>query len=420
MKCTGSISKGHTANLHNSRVIYKDADHTPAHIDPDRVKEDVFLVNLQLEEVYERAFGDALRDYNERQVTKRHPERQIVDYLKKVKDDKQLKPMYEFVIQVGNKDERPEKDVACEIYREWLSDFQERYGANFSIAQAIIHNDEATPHLHLEIVPTAHSKRGLAVQNSLTKAIKQAGHGDYKDMLEAWDSLLTARMEAHGLERVAGEKERQMGGVDINTYKRTMAALSETRSEVEKAREEVAEKSAERDAISVQIDQMEARLECVQGDLAAVESIEAAGLIELGKLAAGAGDGERESAAQAENRELRARLAAIESEGGELEGRVRKLERERDELGGRVQGLRDRLEGLRDRLASAWEGLETIAERVKTHAFAQVGRLKWVFDELGLTAYEGDCPLVARDYIGASEEPGRSWEPPAPSLGHGR
>ena len=159
MKCTGSISRGHTANLHNSRVIYKDADHTPAHIDPDRVKEDVFLVNLQLEEVYERAFGDALRDYNERQVTKRHPERQIVDYLKKVKDDKQLKPMYEFVIQVGNKDERPEKDVACEIYRDWLSDFQERYGANFSIAQAIIHNDEATPHLHLEIVPTAHSKR---------------------------------------------------------------------------------------------------------------------------------------------------------------------------------------------------------------------------------------------------------------------
>lgn len=511
MKCTGSISKGHTANLHNSRVIYKDADHTPAHIDPNRVKEDVFLVNLQLEEVYERAFGDALRDYNERQVAKRHPERQIADYLKKVEGDKQLKPMYEFVIQVGNKDERPEKNVACEIYAEWLADFQKRYGTNFAIAQAIIHNDEATSHLHLEIVPTAHSKRGLAVQNSLTKAIKQAGHGDYKDMLASWDALLTACMKAHGIERVAGDRERQMGGVDIHTYKRTMAALAETRGEVDKAREElgevtqmaeqkaedvrqlqavwlgakdlvadldrqVADLGKERDGIQVQIDQTreqqgqetaklqglrdevekkqaqaadlsdeilektaekvkisaevadfsekreaaEQRLEGVQGDLAEVEGIAGAGLLELGKLAKDEGTGERESAARSRNKELRAALAALESEGDGLESRVRKLEGDREELRERVRGLSDRLDGLRDRLAAAWEKLTDLAEQVKTHVFSQVGRLKWVFDELGVESYEGMSPLAERDYIGAAEELGRDWTPPAPSFHHGR
>lgn len=520
MKCTGSISKGHAANLHNSRVIYKDADHTPAHIDPDRVKEDVFLVNLQLKEVYERVFGDALRDYNERQVAKRHPERQIADYLKKVEGDKQLKPMYEFVIQVGNKDERPERNVACEIYEEWLADFQKRYGANFAVAQAIIHNDEATPHLHLEIVPTAHSKRGLAVQNSLTKAIKQAGHVDYKDMLATWDTLLTARMEAHGIERVAGDKERQMGGVDIHTYKRTMAALAETRGEVEKAREEltevtaaaekkaddvrqlqavwygakdlvadldkqVAEKTAERDAVSVQIDQMtskqgeergkltalqgevakkqalaadlssqilektaekvrisaevadfsekreaaEQRLESVRQDVREVESIAQAGLPELAKRAASAGDGERESAARSRNQELRAALAALESEGGELEGRVRSLEKERRGLEDENRGLRGRLAGLERRLDDLWTRLVAAAERAKDFIFEQVEGLKWVFDELGLESYEGMRPLADRDYsfdsemadaIGAASELGRGWEPSAPTFHYGR
>ena len=290
-------------------------------------------------------------------------------------------------------------------------------------------------------------------------------------MLEAWDSLLTARMEAHGLERVAGEKERQMGGVDIHTYKRTMAALSETRSEVEKARVEVAEKSAERDAISVQIDQMtarqveegaklcalqdevtekralagdlkteilvktaekvrisdqiadfsqkaesaERRLESVQGELGEVESIAQASLPELAKRAASAGAGERECAARSQNQALRARLAALEEEKRGLEDENR--------------GLRGRLEGLERRLDDLWARLVDAAETVKDFVFEQVGALKWVFDELGLESHEGMQPLAGRGYDLASEsrdmraasnELGRSWEPPAPSFHHGR
>lgn len=181
---------------------------------------------------------------------------------------------------------------------------------------------------------------------------------------------------------------------------------------------QIIEKTAEKVRISAEIsdfsekrDAAEQRLESVQGDLAAVESIEAAGILELGKLAQDDGAGERECAAQAENRALRARLEALESEGDGLESRVRSLEAEK-------RGLERKHRGLRGRLDDAWAELVDAAERVRDFVFEQVGALKWVFDALGLTAYEGMAPLADRGYdLGAADEPGREWEPPAPSHG---
>ena len=145
------------------------------------------------------------------------------------------------------------------------------------------------------------------------------------------------------------------------------------------------------------------RLECVQGELGEVESIAQAGLPELAKRAASAGDGGRESAARSQNQALRARLAALEEEGDGLAGRVRKLEGEKRGLEDENRGLRGRLEGLERRLDDLWARLVDAAEAVKDFVFEQVGVLKWVFDELGLTAYEGVAPLADRGHDLASE-----------------
>ena len=48
------------------------------------------------------------------------------------------------------------------------------------------------------------------------------------------------------------------------------------------------------------------------------------------------------------------------------------------------------------------------AERLRDFVFEQVGGLKWVFDALGLTAYEGMAPLAARGYDLESESRG-AW-----------
>ena len=221
---TGSIQKGRAASWHNRREGYLRDGKLPEHIDPERVADDVTLVDEPLEEVYQRLFGEARVAYNARQVERGHPERQVEDYLEKVKADKQLKTMYEFVVQVGNRDAHPDTDEATAMFREWLERMEERFGEHFAVKQAIVHNDEAVPHMHLEVVPVAESKRGLPLQNSLNKAVRQSGCADWCDMLAEWDKALDAVMAAHGIERVAGDRETQRGGVDIKTYKKQMRA----------------------------------------------------------------------------------------------------------------------------------------------------------------------------------------------------
>lgn len=263
------------------------------------------------------------------------------------------------------------------------------------------------------------------------------------------DKTADARAELAEVEGALAQKAEERDGIQVQidqckaNQAEEGAKLGALRAEVKEKQglaadlsSQIEKKTAEKVEIQAQISDFSEkasavaqRLECVQGDLAAVESIEAAGLVELGKLAAGAGDGGRESAARSQNQALRARLAALEGEGGELEGRVRKLEGERDELAERVRGLGSRLAGLSRRLDDAWRDLVDAAEKVKNFVFEQVDGLKWVFDALGLTAYEGMAPLAdrgydlaseSRDMQAASDELGRSWEPPAPSHGRAR
>ena len=344
MQYTGSISRGETAEKHNTRECYRDEEHTPENIDRSRTPENVTLVNRSLEDVYQERFGEALEAYNAQQVAKRPPERQIPDYLAKVREDKKLHPMYEFVVQVGNMDEHPDAETAKAVYREWLDGFRFKYGAQFAIKQAIIHMDEATPHMHVEVVPCAESKRGLAVQNSMNKAVKQAGFDDYKAMLAGWDEVLTEVMEKHGLERVAGDREKQMGGVDIETYKRSMA--------VQKATEAATE-----------------RLECLQqeegrvaGELEELEAqaLEPAGetvLESAGALIKTRGDGERESGLAEEIAGLRERIGVLESSNDRVRTRMVELERELPGLRERAARLGERLAAARDRVAEFLRGV---------------------------------------------------------------
>jgi hypothetical protein len=411
MQLTGSISRGKTAEKHNTRECYR--TRTPENINVRMTDENVILENRTLEDVYAERFGAAAEAYSARQVERGHPERQISDYLEKVREDKKLQPMYEFVVQVGNIDEQPDPATAVAIYREWLSEFTERYGGHFAVKQAIVHLDEATPHMHLEVVPVAESGRGLAVQNSMNKAVKQCGFSDYKAMLAGWDEVLTARMAAHGIERVAGDRERQMGGVDIDTYRRTMrtaekleerARKAETRSmELNNAiadkEGDLAELDNQLSDVQLDIDAATERLESVQADLRELESFGQKGLLELGAFAAGYGEGGRvgegERAAAERNRELGERAAALKAEkeraSGELvelggraeelggardaaQGRVRDLERRRDGLAGRV-------ERLRGRVSDAWGELVDLARG--WFGFVRVpARLEWVCDAL--------------------------------------
>lgn len=366
MQSTGSISRGKTAQKHNTRECYQDREHTPDNIDFDRRADNIVLVNRPIEEVYEACFGAAAEAYNAKQVEKGHAERQIPDYLEHVRKDKKLNEMYEFVVQLGNMEEHPDPEIAAAIYREWLDGFSHRYGAQFCIKQAIIHMDEAVAHMHVEVVPVAESKRGLAVQNSMNKAVKQAGHADYKDMLAGWDEILTEVMKAHGIERVAGDREKQMGGVDINTYKRTKAAEREH----------------------------EQRLECLQGQIAELEPLAVSFVESAGAVISHLGDGSKERGLAEEESNLGSGIGELERRVQEARSRAGELERGNQRLGerlrdvrGRHSSLRERFEGLERRLEGVMAGMRSIPDTLSEWAQDMARRLgKRVYSPNSLSA----------------------------------
>lgn len=397
---TGSISKGDTAPKHNTRESYLEG-HEPTdlewiaehleelsekepNIDFMKTHKNVVIENRRIEDVYRECFGAAAEAYSAKQVEKGHPERQIHDYLEHVRKDKKLNEMYEFVVQCGNMDDHLTDEQSIAIYKQWLKDFKEKYGKQFAVKQAIIHLDEATPHMHVEVVPVAESKRGLSVQNSLNKAVKQAGHDNYKDMLAGWDEVLDTAMKDHGLERVAGDRDKQMGGVDMRTYKRSM---------------EVQKQTAE----------AEARLECLQGQIAELEPA-AEGLAESARaLWEGRGDGSKERGLAEEESRLGSGIGELEQQVRTARSRAGQLERDIERLGMGVRDLGERRDGARARVGALIERLGWVPDHLSELAQGigkRLGaRVMSAFDAMVAAAQES-----SRAYNAARATRGASWD----------
>lgn len=331
MKLTGSISRGKSAPQHNLRTCYSTRN-MPDHIHADRTADNVIIVNRDIKEMYRELFDEARDEYNAKQT---RDDRKIDDYLDKVRADKRLHEVYEFVVQVGNSEKNAGEKESVAMYREWLSLFQQKYGEHFEVKQAIVHLDEAVPHMHFEVVPVARNcKRGLATQNSMKKALKQAGFHDYKEMLiEGWDSLLTEVMQSHRIERVAGDKSLQMGGVSIESYKANMRLKNESESLTE-------------------------RLECLRQEVTEKERTHSSESLTVALRHVFEQARELTSEAH-ESREL-------ESEEKELTSECNELERQRSELAQQADELRGRcslLERAKERLTAEIEQLKELLER---------------------------------------------------------
>lgn len=405
MQATGSISRGKLATKHNLRTCY-DGHNCPSNIDLSRSAENEVLVSRDIADVYAEAFGEALAAYNASQVEKRHPERQIPDYLEHVRADKKLNEAYEFVVQVGNIDERPPEALCAAILRDFESEFEKEHGERFRVIQAVIHMDEATPHMHMQVVPVAESKRGLAVQNSLNKAIEQSGFDDYKVMLMGWDETLTECMEEHGVERVIGDKERQRGGVDIDTYRnavRVAKNITDAEADMENMRRsvdaEVAAKKAELSEVNRQIEQANERLESVRHDERKAENqnrklgervseLEEGIALEkaqptyqsvaesVGTLVEHRGDGEREASLRGEVEGLRERVADLERMVGDARGKLWAAD-------GRVRKTQESINRLRERLDVAIARVRAALAKISEVSHSCCAETKAMAREMG-------------------------------------
>lgn len=153
---------------HNNR------DFIAKNVNKDKVADNITYVKKDLKEVYQETFGKALEEYNAKQ---KRSDRVIKDYYEHIKNSNQEKLFYEAVIQFGNIDNSAVGTEGGEVAKKMLDDYMksfEKRNPNLIVFNAVMHLDEATPHLHISFVPVAHNQnRGLATRVSLKKAMEE-------------------------------------------------------------------------------------------------------------------------------------------------------------------------------------------------------------------------------------------------------
>ena len=102
-----------------------------------------------------------------------------------------------------------------------MKGFQKR-NPNFIVFNAVLHMDEATPHLHIDYIPIGHYSRGVPVQNGIAQALKEMGYGGGKDAINRWrQSERKALKEiciSHGLE-ISDEAPGRGYSMKVEEYK---------------------------------------------------------------------------------------------------------------------------------------------------------------------------------------------------------
>ncbi|MEE1554210.1 MAG: plasmid recombination protein, partial [Lachnospiraceae bacterium] len=149
-----SMCEGKGSLSHNNREF------TAKNIDPLRTPDNIVFVQQDLGETYHQLFDEAVERYNARQ---KRNDRKIGDYFEHlfnrppsksvIEGANKQKSFYEHLVYIGTKNDSavgtPDAEITAECLREYMEGFQAR-NPNLYVFNAVMHLDEATPHLHID------------------------------------------------------------------------------------------------------------------------------------------------------------------------------------------------------------------------------------------------------------------------------
>ena len=155
---------------HNNRDFFTD------NVDKSRTPNNITYLKRGLRELYHELFDEALAEYNARQ---NRPDRQIPDYYEHIRKSKKEKLFQEVIVMFGNSENcgigSENWDTAVKLLDEYMREFEKR-NPNLKVFNAVMHLDEATPHMHIDFVPVCYGqKQGLSTRVSMKRAIQQMG-----------------------------------------------------------------------------------------------------------------------------------------------------------------------------------------------------------------------------------------------------
>ena len=256
---SGMIGKGSLA--HNRREFFAE------NVDPDRVQLNICYQNENLKEVYKELFDDAVGRYN---IGKRK-DRQITNYYEKIRQGKQEKLFHEEIFQIGNREDMAvgtaEGGQAVKVLDEYVKDFQKR-NPTLRVFGCYLHQDEATPHLHIDFIPyvTDWKGKGMDTRVSLKQALKSLGFqgGNKHDTeLNQWinheKEVLAEIAKQYGIEwEQKGTHEEHL---DVYNFKK-----KERKKEVQELEQEKEHLTAEKEELTAQIEESRADIQNLKDD----------------------------------------------------------------------------------------------------------------------------------------------------------
>ena len=243
---SGMIGTGSLA--HNRR------DFVAENVNRERVHLNIKYCDENLKTVYHELFDQAVERYNE---GKRN-DRKITDYYEKIRQGKQEKLFHEVIFQIGNREDMAvgtsEGNLAVKVLDEYVKDFKKR-NPTLRVFSCYLHQDEATPHLHIDFVPyvTNWKGKGMDTRVSLKQALKSLGFqgGNRHDTeLNQWinheKEVLAEIAKQHGIEwEQKGTHEEHL---DVYNFKK-----KERKKEVQKLEQEKENLIAENEGLTSQI-----------------------------------------------------------------------------------------------------------------------------------------------------------------------
>ena len=205
-------------------------------VDRERMGDNIVYQREDLKEFYRKLFGQALADYN---ASKKRPYQRISDYYEHIKNGKQEKLFEEIVVQFGDIESCGLKSSNWETAKLLLDDYMksfEQRNPNLKVFNAVMHLDEATPHLHINFVPITHSgSRGLSVKVSMKGALKEQGFtsaNHFQNEWAAWEKqerdVMIEILRSYGLSRDVKNVHREH--LTVDEYKIHAAQKAEIRN----------------------------------------------------------------------------------------------------------------------------------------------------------------------------------------------
>lgn len=256
-----SFCQGKGSLTHNNRLFIAD------NVDRSRMKDNITFIREDIGYVYEHLFAESTKRYNARQ--KRNDRKIHCSYYESLFHRKpsnsvvtaadKRKSFYEDVVQIGRKEDSgvdtEDAQLVADCLKEYMAGYQKR-NPNFVVFNAVLHMDEATPHLHIDYIPVGHYRRGQDTQNGIAQALKEMGFGEGKGAIARWRSseieVLNQICIAHGIKPLEPEKSR--GSMSVKEYK-------EARREADRLKVENVQLKSENENITHELAETKAMLE---------------------------------------------------------------------------------------------------------------------------------------------------------------